>query len=433
MAVYYCGYLTKLYFENISIEEYSWQYNLIRENCSQDEYISICQEFNRINDRRCHDFPVEIQNETFIKKLGLFSFKERISEIKDRLIFEKIKDINGQYYAREIYTNKIFPLIDSKDITRKYEFTSLEKVYPSMADVRAFSARIKTRFFLNDSINNILKLNSFFYFPKCEIADQNMIEEYKNKMFKSRRLFHKPKENNRLINKIIRLSNDNVFRNEIIEEKEEKKVIREEQDPITSKMERIEFLLLKLDKINHEIKIIKQKKYDEMLSSLNNNLTISPLNNETLKMFEAELEFAIKFNQKKEDDILDTLDNIINEYNLNNKTDKTIKDIDELVKLFLQMKSNYSLVTQRSVINKFAQIYIYEIYENKNNIKVDDLCDSYINDMLKSVLICLNNMIENKEIENNIIINLEENLSLNYIINCITNINFTKQKVLTLN
>ena len=96
------------------------------------------------------------------------------------------------------------------------------------------------------------------------------------------------------------------------------------------------------------------------------------------------------------------------------------------------MKSNYSIITQRDVINKFALIYIYEIYENKDDIQIDELNNSYINDMLKSIMICLNNMVESNEIENNIIINLEENISLNYIINCIKNIKFTKQKVLTL-
>ena len=195
-------------------------------------------------------------------------------------------------------------------------------------------------------------------------------------------------------------------------------------------MEKIEFLLLKLDKINHNIKEEKQKKYNNLLSSYNENLTTTPLNLETLKMLEAEIEFAIKYNNKNENDILNTLDNIINEYNANKTTNRTIKDIDELVKLFLQMKSNYSPIIQRNVIEKFALIYIYEIFENKKAITIEELKDSYINDMLKSVLICLNNMIDNNEIENNIIIKLEGDITLSYIINCIKEIKFNKNKEL---
>ena len=94
------------------------------------------------------------------------------------------------------------------------------------------------------------------------------------------------------------------------------------------------------------------------------------------------------------------------------------------------MKSNYSPIIQRNSIEKFALIYIYEIYENRNTITIEDLSDSYINDILTSVLICLNNMINNNEIENNIIIKLEGDITLSYIINCIKEIKFIKNKEL---
>ena len=430
MAIYYKGYLNRLDYENGIIKYESSLLKSINNNTSKFEKEDIYYYFNNIHDRKNHDFPIKVSNETLIKKFNKLKFCYKANECKIELIFEKIRDENGIEYAREIYTKSIFPLIKENDISREYSILDLRKIYCSSdKDIDDFNVTFKPLF--NCNISNILKLNNFFYLPRCEIADQNMIENYMLSTFKTKSFFKKEIENKKLIDNVCELSKKNVFKNEIIEKKEEK-VIREKQNPITYTMERIEFLLLKLDKINHESKIEKQKKYEEMLNCKNNILTTSPLNNETLKMFEAELEFAIKFNQKKEDDILNTLDNIINEYNLNNKTDKTIKDIDELVRLFLQMKSNYSIITQRDVINKFALIYIYEIYENKDDIQIDELNNSYINDMLKSIMICLNNMVESNEIENNIIINLEENISLNYIINCIKNIKFTKQKVLTL-
>ena len=213
-------------------------------------------------------------------------------------------------------------------------------------------------------------------------------------------------------------------------EKQEETPIREKRDKITLYMEKIEFLLLRLNEINHEVAEEKQKKYDKLKNSGNEELTISPLNVENLKRLQAEIEFAIEFDQKSNNTIIDALDNIINEYNSFNKTSKTISDIDELVKLFLQMKSNYSPVIQRNAIEKFSLIYIYELYENRDIIDINSLGNSYINDMLPTIVICLKKLINNNEIENNIIIKLEGDITLQYIMSCIKEMKFIKNKEL---
>ena len=387
--------------------------NVLNDNIFIDKLNSICKN------------TIDYKN----SKLNLMIKKYNV--YNDYFIFEIIEDQNNNKFAKEIFTNKIFPLIKKEDINVKYIINDIHtKMYSySFKD----NERQKYIYELNVSYSydkdDVLKLNNFFYLPFCDVATPYQVSDYLNNTCKFKPIFGKEKDNKKLKDLITNLSNNNTFKEEIIEKKEEI-IEREKQDEITTYMEKIEFLLLKLDKVNHKIKEEKQQKYNNLLNSYNKDLTTSPLNKETLKMLEAEIEFAIKYNQKCEDDILNTLDNIINEYNTNNTTDRTISDIDELVKLFLQMKSNYSPIIQRNSIEKFALIYIYEIYENRNTITIEDLSDSYINDILTSVLICLNNMINNNEIENNIIIKLEGDITLSYIINCIKEIKFIKNKEL---
>lgn len=377
----------------------------------------------------------EITDEIAIKKLSNLSLLPHSDNLlKETIIFEIIEDENGIKFGKEIYTKKLFPLIDEKNIKKSFFLTKvgvdnshISHYYSASVGLRNYEYTIKTIF--NITNNVIVSAKIILYNPICNVANQNEINDYLSK-FKTHKLFSKnEKENKKKINEIINLSNENVFKNEIIEKKEEKKE-REQQDKLTLHMEKIEYLLLKLDKINHNIKEEKQEKYNKLLNDYDNSLTTSPLNTETLKMLEAEIEFAIKYNSKSENNILDTLDNIIDEYNTSNTTNRTINDIDELVRLFLQMKTNYSPIVQRNVIEKFALIYIYEIYENKDEITIEQLKDSYINDILTSILICLNKMIDNNEIENNIIIKLEGDITIDYIINCIKEIKFIKNKEL---
>ncbi len=349
------------------------------------------------------------------------------SQVMNKIIFEIIENEDGFKFGKEIYTNKIFPLIEEKDVKKTFYLIEADidnSHYVSRSrTLYDFKYTIKTIFDITNSI--IANANVILYLPKCKIANENEINKYLNS-FKHKGIFGKEKPNTKLSNSIIKLSNENVFNYEIIEKKEEK-IEREKQNEITSTMENIELLLIKLDKINHDLRLEKQKKYENLINSNDENLTTSPFNLNTLKMLQAEIECSIEFNSKDGKDILNTLDNMLIEYE-NNKTPRTISDIDNLCKLFLQMKDNFSYPVQRKTISKLALLYIYELYENKDSINIEDLSNSYINDILKSIVICLNTLIDNNIIENNIIIKLDD-ISLDYIVDCIKNIKFTDNKV----
>ena len=283
---------------------------------------------------------------------------------------------------------------------------------------------------------NIARIGYFVYIHDIQVANKSDIEEYLNK-FNSKNLFGKVIENKKLINKFHELADSNVFKSEIVEKKE---IVKEREKPsqISSTMESIDYLLLKLSKIDKDLYNEKKKEYDTILNGEGNTLTLSPLTNETLKAFEAELEFIINYNNVKNRDFIDILDNMIAEYYNGVKTERTIEDIDKLCEIFYKMGNKFSYLNQRIITEKLSLIYILEIYENKDEIDISNLQNSYFNDLLKTILINLNTMAENSEIENNLIIRLDDNITPEYILDLIKQIKFVKnneeigkQKVIT--
>lgn len=427
--IYYTGYLYKLLEEN-ECSSSSFEEEM-RKICNQDEDLSIGNILKNswlygINDVL---YPTLIDKLNQVVK-NVTYMTGVVGQVQGKkLIFEIIKDENNVEYAREIFSNRIFPLIKNNDIEAKYY---MENIKANNVGSNIYERR--TDFIYNLSIKfsckkeNILKLDNFFYLPASKAASPYEINYYLERECKTPRfLFGKPKTNHDFLKKINNLSNKNAFQSEIIE-KQAEKVEREKLDKVVKIMEQIRYSLLILDEVNHEIKEEKEKKFNELIDNYDKGLTTSPLNLNTLSKLETEIKFAIKIGEKNESTILDTLDNMIIEYSFSNITNRTISDIDETVKLFLQM--NYSPIIQSNAIEKFAMIYIYELCENKESIDINELENSYINDMLPTVLMCLRKMINNNEIENNIIIKLEENPTLSYVIDCIKKIEFVKNKEL---
>lgn len=337
--------------------------------------------------------------------------------------FEIIEDENDFKYAKEIYTGLIFPLIEKKDLIIEYNGRLAGCKYFMSNRINFFySYDLELSMTINPINSNIVRLSNFIYTNNMKVANQNDIDAYLAE-FKKKTLFGKETENKKMIDKLTNIVNTNVFKNEVIEKKKVIK-IREQQNPITAIMENIDYLLLKLSKIDNKLKEVKQKEYDKLLSNEDSTLTLSPVTIETLKSFEAELEFIINYNQVKNNDIFDILNNMVLEYFNGVKTERSIEDIDKLCELFYKMKNKYSYSKQRKVIELFSILYILEIYENKNDIKLEDLSNSYFNDLLKSILISLNGMIENNVLENNLVIRLDDNITSEYILDLIKQIKF---------
>lgn len=212
---------------------------------------------------------------------------------------------------------------------------------------------------------------------------------------------------------------------EIIEKKEEPQI--EKIESLKDIMENIDFLLVKLGQIDKDLQIAKTKEYENMLDSENKTLTLYPFLDKSLESFRDDLKIIVENLQIKNESILECLNSMINEYNLG-ETPQTLSDIDKLYETFESSKDKYPLTTQRKFIFDLGLLYIYEIYENRNNITVERVNNSYFRNNLKIILVRLNELINSGIVENNFVIDFDEEVTVDYVLECIKKIKFIKNK-----
>ena len=203
---------------------------------------------------------------------------------------------------------------------------------------------------------------------------------------------------------------------------------REKQNTITTEMENIEFLIEQVTDLNEKEKF--KKKYTEILES--SFPTIKPLSLETLVTLEAEIEFYLNFSKKNTDSIDNYLDELKKEYlinlieNNNKKTDLTIEELDKITELFLKTKNNYSIIDQRKILKTISLIYLFEVMENKDNIDIRVLENSYFKDNIKSIILGMKSLQEIGTLESNINLYLDKDISTINVVNIIKELKFKK-------
>lgn len=333
----------------------------------------------------------------------------------DEIIYEIVKDNNGDLYGKELYTGLLFPILSRKnfEIDYKIDFEKKEK-----------GQDIILKGTPNVNFSGLYKCNLFIVGNK--IADKNEIDEYVNKYNHG---FRKEKRKKEHIYFIKTLYNKNVFaENFKLEDMESNKKVKElEHESIeTSLMEEIEYNLLMLKDINNDLYIEYKKKYEELL---NNNL-----NKNNLALILGEIEFSLVFKKREIDDILDFINNIKEEYInifLNNSSDKTELDLNKLDKiseLFLKVKDKYNFKNQREVLNNLAFLYLMEVYENIDIISIEELENSYFKIYLKSIVMWIKKLIIDDIIDCSYIISLRDKLDVKVVLDLIRNITFRNNK-----
>lgn len=369
------------------------------------------------------DYQIEVNDPTILEILDKKYKFETFYE--SDVIFEILFDKQNNMFAKEIVTGTIFPILGIEDFTRTYQARyKVNKVETDNNRDYSIDYNFDARPIHHPINPNILQLNFLITKDSYRVATKYEIEEYRNDFYKPGILGLKTKVKERF-NNYLKLYNQNTYKEFDLSEEKTPVILpeRQTQSEYTILMENIEFLLTQLGKIDISLKKVMYQKYNLLLEGEDKILTLEPLTIQRLKSFEAELEFIIKTNKKDNQEVTECLDNIISEYNEDTKTPRTIKDIDKLSELFLKMKDTYSVTTQRKVIEKFACVYIHEIYENKDSITLNELSNSYFNDILKSIIIYLSEMIDNGIIENNIIINYN-NITPAYVLDLIKQIKF---------
>lgn len=175
---------------------------------------------------------------------------------------------------------------------------------------------------------------------------------------------------------------------------------------------------------------VLRKKYAEILES--SFPTIKPLSLETLVILEAEIEFYLNFSKKNTDSIDNYLDELKKEYLINlienndKKTDLTIEELDKITELFLKTKNNYSIIDQRKILKTISLIYLFEVMENKDNIDIRVLENSYFKDNIKSIILGIKSLQEIGILESNINLYLDKDISIINVVNIIKELKVKK-------
>ena len=352
----------------------------------------------------------------------------KLSETVDKEVIFKLVEKDGFLYAEDLLTNVVFPIIRTNDIEEEYTadiVSSSDRWFDNIKYECWVNFEPK---FNNPNYESVISSFSFFFEKDMRRVQKKEIEAYLTKHNKR----GTDAEWKRYDKKRDILMSHFPFQKrskdvcDVKVKEEVKESINEKQSPINMVMENIESLLYKLGKVSPDTKRVKEEQYLLYLNSEKDPLTLTPPTYANLKALEGELEFILSYTKNGSEDIVETLENIASEYNEGVVTPRTIADIDELSKFFLKMKNSYSLLIQRKTIKLLSQLYIYEIYENRDSITLKDLNSSYFKEFIKTIILCINEMIDEGKIENNIFID-SDNLDEYYVLDLIKNIVFVRE------
>ena len=337
------------------------------------------------------------------------------------IVYEKFVDVDGIVYGKELQTGLIFPLSQRNDfVKRTYE---IREIYE------------------DDRYDYRIKIIENYEFPNlslCEtvilengVANQNEVSEYQNRFNEG---FGRKKKRRDFEDKVRDWYNKNVYTGEIIPyiEEPKKKIERLSQSSETKVMDNIEYLLMQLSKVNNEMYHKYLKEYEELLNGLDNQslLNVRPSTLIGFQTLEANIEidlFSIKHNANG---ILEYLTILQKEYLVNvltgndRETSITFLELEKINELFLKTKSRYGLLEQRNVLKKMAFLYLMEIKENIDSVDVKDLENSYFIDSIKAVLVHIDVMRQLGLIKSNVLVELNEDLSVSNVLEIIRTLEF---------
>lgn len=342
---------------------------------------------------------------------------------RDEIIYEKVSDEEGNIYGREILTGSLFPIASDTSIDVKEYEVEKNQAWSNEID---FTLTITQNF----KHRNYARLETILV--DNEVASPNEIEEYKTRFDTG---FRHEKKKEEFLRRIRENSNANTLIDEVevsvIKPKKKEKKQRETQDNTTKVMESIEYLIRKLKKINPE----KAKEFNEKYEAALNEediLSKRSISLATLISIEASLEFELMFTKGENTTLTGKLEELKKEYltyfvtDSKAKTKITLDDLDKLMELFLKTKDNYSLIEQRKILRNFASVYMFEVKENESEITLKRLEDSYFEDLKKSIMICIDALIENGFVESNMIAELSKEETTEEVLNLIRSLEFNK-------
>ena len=287
------------------------------------------------------------------------------------------------------------------------------------------------------SFSNLTRGEAFI--DNTGVANEVEIEEYlrRNKGRITNALRAK-----RFVETLRKLEKLNVYTNPIEEETEKKEeVIAEEKKPLrlnteTKIMTKIELYLERLKSYDKEL---YQKYLDKYLEIINNSdkLSVIPMNRLSLEKLAAEIELCFIYRKNNGESILSYLYNKAHDYLenfLEGASNETISlnDINKIMELILKTQDDYDLNVQRQIFQHISMLYLFEIYENKDTIKIEDINNDCIKECINSILTIIFRLLNDDIIECDRLIDLGIEYTMEDLLDIIRNIRFNKGKVKTI-
>ena len=366
--MYYKGNIIKVkeLYLNPQIKKYKLDTTYLFED-DNDKIKKMIQNVNK-NELVKDDLLTDYFNKISIKNnILLFNDLNNLDGIG--IIYTLERDIYDNLYAKEILTNKLFPLFTPAHFNIEYKLASINNN--------------NIELITNPKLSSYALYNPEYIVNNFDVASDKDIKKYKNKDKKH-------------IEKIINLYNQNMP--QINYQNEQGNNLR------YIEMKHVEVLITYLmdkDKnIGSKLKIM----YDNLLKSeftildlinleidINNYLLLYNTNEMTL------LSYLNSLKRKKKIEFF---------MDINKKNMLGLKQLDKLAELFLEERYNYPTYYQLSIMETISYLYFFEVYNNQDDLDTNILNKSLFSRFIYIILICI------KKLKNEGFIYIEDNLDI---------------------
>lgn len=471
----YLGNQDIIIFDN---KTYNDRYNLLNPK-EQAKIVDYLQEMRKVVILDLPDDVRYILNKIFDDKILSYRY------VDERIIYELIVDENDEYYAKEIITGNVFPVVKKNNVKLNYQFNQekdlldgfinrgdkKEYLIGNIADDNTFITNNieyyygehphTSRYYHLKNLreNNEKKAGDYSrYYIKMSIVTFNVIATYslsfnnldRCETFVNPKMIANQEEINRYINKyrntlinrsfrrnfiknLNKCASENVFKGDIVPKIEETKQLK--IDDVTKIMERIELNLLKLKSYNENSYYKLNREYQDALRNQDDHLKI-PITKKFLECLEAKILLNLKFDKNNGDNIINYLNYQKEEYLkcfLTNEhiTTITLQDIDDLMSLYLKIQNEFDIVSKRNIIRNISLLYLFELYENKDKLDENILDNTYLNECLISIILWINTLLEFNIIKTDYLIDINYHYTIDDLLKIISNmeLNITPEKI----
>ena len=191
--------------------------------------------------------------------------------------------------------------------------------------------------------------------------------------------------------------------------------------------ENIEYNLSILKDINNDLYIKYKEEYDNYIK---NNITDIT----TLGYLNGRILADISINKERPIDLIKYLENLkeelLNNFINNNevKIDLSFNKLDKIYELFLNKEKNYNAEDKIEILRNISLIYLLEVYNNKNKIKLDELNKTNFKYQLKNIILWIKYFLEQDIITCSYFLSLIDDINSKTVFDMIKSIEFKNKK-----